>query len=180
MYFGCNFWDFRFYLLIATCFGPSSGSFIKHVSRYWNIPISIHISLRHNTCKYYRNCKKGFLNSVSEHPVAFTINNYIYKLCSVIVFLYNSYNCICFLYENYFQFCIWAFCCIYNKQLYIYYIIAHLIWSLRFITIYVVWKFLLRSTWRWPNKAETCCANEQKTLILIIKLLHVTVLHIYI
>jgi hypothetical protein len=49
---GCLRW---FYLITATCFGPyfgpSSGSFIKYVSRYWNIFIWVHISFKH--CNYY-------------------------------------------------------------------------------------------------------------------------------
>jgi hypothetical protein len=30
-------WLHWFYLITATHFGPSSGSFIKYISRYWNI-----------------------------------------------------------------------------------------------------------------------------------------------
>jgi hypothetical protein len=48
------------YLITATCFGPylgpSSNSFIKYVSRYWNILIWININVtqyNHNTCNYY-------------------------------------------------------------------------------------------------------------------------------
>jgi hypothetical protein len=53
--------SYEFYLITAMCFGPyfgpSSGSFIKYVLHYWNIPIWIHISVNHynhhNTCNYY-------------------------------------------------------------------------------------------------------------------------------
>jgi hypothetical protein len=54
----CLHW---FYLITATCFGPyfgpSSGSFIKYISCYWNILIWVYISVNHynlhNTYNYY-------------------------------------------------------------------------------------------------------------------------------
>jgi hypothetical protein len=62
---GCLHW---FYLITSKCFRPyfesPSGSFIKYISRYWNILIWIHIIVNHynhhNTCHYYQNCKKIF------------------------------------------------------------------------------------------------------------------------
>lgn len=55
-------------LITATSFGPylesSSDSFIKYVSLYWNILISIHVSVNrynhHNKCNYCENSKKIF------------------------------------------------------------------------------------------------------------------------
>jgi hypothetical protein len=46
----CFYW---FYVITAICFGPhwrpSSGSFIKYVSRYWNIHVIVN-PYNHNTC----------------------------------------------------------------------------------------------------------------------------------
>jgi hypothetical protein len=92
-----------FCLITATCFGPyfetSSGSFIKHISCYWNISIWIHISVNHynhhNICNYSKIVKRyiKFLKIFSflQRQILCYLPGVVDPLLCFICFCYSSH-----------------------------------------------------------------------------------------